>query len=220
MHAVRVVIIVTLASIPSWAVTDAQAQNAIKLFGATPVTEGAPCEGPFGCDAVLDRMVFDEASLVLSCKGRPTAILSSTADGSGRLVVDNFIEVNGANVCAGGASSDGVETCFNDPVLASIGAAALDAYPSVPPIDLSRLMTPGGRSTLKFSLVDFGGIYTNSDVWLVTNCTAYSKVGICHKPGTRAEQVLTVSQSAVSGHLGHGDTMELSACRPARRRIR
>lgn len=220
MHAVRVLFVVTLASIPSWAVTDAQAQNAIKLFNATQVTESAPCAGPFGCDVVLDRMVFDEAALVLSCKGRPRAVLSSTADGSGRLVVDNFIEVNGANVCAGGASSGVVEHCFNDPVFGSIGTAALDAYQSVPPIDVSRLLPHGGRSILTFSLVDVGGIYANSDVWLVTNCTAYSKVDICHKPGTRAEQVLTVSQSAVSGHLGHGDTMELSACRPSRRRIR
>ena len=85
MRAVRVLFVVTLASIPSWAVTDAQAQNAIKLFNATPVTESAPCAGPFGCDVVLDRMVFDEAALVLSCKGRPRAILSSTADGSGGL---------------------------------------------------------------------------------------------------------------------------------------
>jgi len=32
------------------------------------------------------------------------------------------------------------------------------------------------------------------------------RVTICHKPGTPAEQTLTVSQSALDGHLGHGDT--------------
>ena len=31
------------------------------------------------------------------------------------------------------------------------------------------------------------------------------KVTICHKPGTPAEQTKQVPQSAVSGHLGHGD---------------
>jgi len=30
---------------------------------------------------------------------------------------------------------------------------------------------------------------------------------ICHKPGTPAEKTKTVPQSALSGHLGHGDTM-------------
>jgi hypothetical protein len=32
-------------------------------------------------------------------------------------------------------------------------------------------------------------------------------VTICHKPGTPAEKTKTVSQSALNGHLGHGDTM-------------
>ena len=220
MHSVRVLFIVTLTTLSSWAVTDAQAQNAIKLFAASPVTENTPCQSPLGCDPVFDRMVFDEASLVLACKGRPSAILSSTADGRGRLVADNFIEVNGENVCAGGMSGGGVENCFNDPVFGVVGTPALDAYQSVPPIDVSRLMPHGARSTVTFSLVDFGGIYANSDLWLVTNCTASRRVDICHKPGTRAEHVITVSQSAVSGHLGHGDTIDLASCRPSRRPTR
>ena len=37
------------------------------------------------------------------------------------------------------------------------------------------------------------------------------KVTICHKPGTPAEKTLTVPQSAVNGHLGHGDY--LGECR-------
>jgi hypothetical protein len=32
------------------------------------------------------------------------------------------------------------------------------------------------------------------------------RVTICHKPGTPAEKTLTVSQSALDGHLSHGDT--------------
>jgi hypothetical protein len=32
-------------------------------------------------------------------------------------------------------------------------------------------------------------------------------VTICHKPGTPAEQTMTVPESALAGHLGHGDTM-------------
>jgi len=32
-------------------------------------------------------------------------------------------------------------------------------------------------------------------------------VTICHKPGTPAEKTKTLPQSALNGHLGHGDTM-------------
>ncbi len=32
-------------------------------------------------------------------------------------------------------------------------------------------------------------------------------ITICHKPGTPAEQTMEVPQSAVAGHMGHGDTM-------------
>lgn len=34
-----------------------------------------------------------------------------------------------------------------------------------------------------------------------------SSVTICHKPGTKAEKTMTLPRSALSGHLGHGDTM-------------
>lgn len=33
------------------------------------------------------------------------------------------------------------------------------------------------------------------------------QVVICHKPGTRAQQTMTVSQEALSAHLAHGDTL-------------
>jgi len=32
-------------------------------------------------------------------------------------------------------------------------------------------------------------------------------VTICHKPGTPAQQTMTIPQAAVGGHLGHGDTL-------------
>ena len=37
--------------------------------------------------------------------------------------------------------------------------------------------------------------------------TAEAFVTICHKPGTPAEQTKTIPESALNGHLGHGDTM-------------
>jgi hypothetical protein len=32
-------------------------------------------------------------------------------------------------------------------------------------------------------------------------------VTLCHKPGTPAEQTLILPESAVPGHMGHGDTL-------------
>lgn len=42
------------------------------------------------------------------------------------------------------------------------------------------------------------------------NDNSGGNVTICHKPGTPAQQTKTVPQSALGGHLGHGDT--LGAC--------
>jgi len=198
-------------------VVEAQAPNAIRLFRATPVTLSAPCVNPSaGCSPVNDRVVFDEAALALSCGGRPTAVLSSTPDGRGGIVVDNFIEVNGRNACAGGVPTpDAGVQCFSSISLsATFGMPALDAYQAVPPLNLNGVM-PRGRGIVTFSLVDYGGIYANSDIWLVSDCTTqqHQKAAICHKPGTPAEKVLTVGTAAISGHLRHGDTLDLSYCR-------
>jgi len=200
---------VALVALMPCAVTEAQAPTAIKLFDATPVTESVPCAIPFDCSPVRDRVVFDETALLLSCRSHPNAILSSTADGRGALIADNFIEVNGRNVCTGGSDTN----CFNGSALEIIGTPAGDAYQPVPPLDVSSLMPRKGPGTVTFSLVDYGGVYANSDVWFVTDCTVHRKAAICHKPGTSAEKILTVGLSAVSGHLRHGDTLDLSVCR-------
>jgi hypothetical protein len=213
MRTVCVSLTVVFAILMSGDVGGAQAPTAIRLFRATPVTKSATCDNPWDCSPVTDRVVFDEASLLLSCRSHPTAVLSSTADGHGDLVVDNFIEVNGRNVCTGGSVPGGVEPCFNWPTVQDIGTPALDAYPPVPPLDVSGDMPARGRGTVTFALVDYGGIYANSDIWLVTDCIVHQKAAICHKPGTRAEKVLTVGVAAVSGHLRHGDTTDLTACK-------
>jgi hypothetical protein len=189
-----------------------QPRSAIKLFTATPVTESAPCVISGACAPVRDRVVFDQAEALLSCRARPSAVLSSTPDGRGRLVVDNFMEVNGRDVCTGGVLTDGFEQCFNPPVVPVLGTPATTALKSVAPIDVSDAM-PRGKAMVTFSLVDYGGIYANTDIWLVTDCTLHQKASICHKPGTPAEKILTVGGPAIAGHLRHGDTLDLTACR-------
>lgn len=210
MRTVGISLTVAFAVLASGGLQAAKPLNSTRLFQATPVTESVPCLNP-SCSA--DRVVFDEATLLLSCKAHPTAVLSSTPDGRGRLVADNVIEVNGRNVCTRGDFSDGVQSCFDWPVVPVIGAPAMTAYQSVPPLDISGAMPDRGRGVVTFSLVDYGAIYANSDIWLVTDCVVHQKAEICHKPGTPAEKVLTVGVAAILGHLGHGDTTDVSACR-------
>jgi len=209
----RVPLTVALAILAVRGASAAEPVRAVKLFSATPVTESAPCANPLQCSPTRDRVVYDEMLLVLSCRARPTAVLSGTPDGRGPLIVDNFIEVNGSNVCVGGAADNGTEQCYNVPFFGAIGSRALDAAPPVAPIDVRAAMPVHGRGAVLFSLIDYGGLYFNSDVWLVTDCAIHQKASICHKPGTPAEKILTVGSSAISGHLRHGDTLDLSACR-------
>jgi hypothetical protein len=44
---------------------------------------------------------------------------------------------------------------------------------------------------------------------------AADKITICHMPGRRAEKTMEVPQSAVAGHLGHGDRLGACECPPS-----
>jgi hypothetical protein len=157
-----------------------------------------------GSGAVTDPSLavsFAQTALVLACDAAPMATLSSTPDGARSLVVDNFLTVNGVNVCGppGLFGCGSVPTCDFSCFAGFLG--------SIPPIDLSGQLVPG-RQLVTFELMDWGGFLISSDLWLVTNCQVLPQVAICHKPGTAAEKTLLVAQSAVPGHLGHGDTLD------------
>jgi hypothetical protein len=110
--------------------------------------------------------------------------------------VDNFLTVNGSSVCGDG--------CFSG-FLGNNGTAAA-SYAPIPPIDISAELAPG-RQLVTFELMDWGAFLASSDLWLVTNCAVPQQVAVCHKPGTPAQKTLLVAQSAVPGHLGHGDAL-------------
>src|SRR5580692_10281068 len=93
------------------------AQNSsIQLFGPVDVRLSQSGAG-YGASADI----FNTTTLNLSCSASPTAVLSSTPDGSGNVLVDNNIYVsnptanNGpTNVCTGGTSDQGgtLQDCF------------------------------------------------------------------------------------------------------------
>lgn len=185
-------ITLSMAAMPS----SALAAAAVKLFDAVPVTPSGDITRP------SLAIPFGSTAVVLDCDEAPAAKISGTADGWGNVFVDNFIAVNGTNVCAGGQidyTADG----------ASPGCFIPNSYEAVPPLNISASLVPG-RQTVQFDLKDWGVQLGSSDVWLVTSCKVPGRVTICHKAGTPAEKTLNVGQSAIPDHMGHGDT--LGAC--------
>ncbi len=165
------------------------AQNSIQLFGPVDVRLSANGTG-YGASAVN----FNSATLNLSCTAWPiTATLSSTADNTGNVLVDNNINVtvtaNGTaagptNVCMGGVATGGVQNCFttcyeNLALSGSITGQDPDQYVSnggVPPVSISSQLVPGSQQ-VKIDLQDEGVYLTSSTLYLNTNCTLEGVTG-------------------------------------------
>lgn len=130
--------------------------TSLHLFTQTPATDSGPGTGP------SQAVAFASYQVVLRCDSPVSAVLASTADGTGKLVVDNFMTVNGTNVCTGGIYSQNSENCYST-------YSENSGYSGVNPIDISDKI-PAGKSLVQFSLMDFGGFLGNSDIYLVTNC--------------------------------------------------
>ncbi len=140
-----------------------------KLFDAVPVT---------GSGAQTDPSLavsFARKNVTLTCNKTPvTATISSTPDGTGAFVVDNFLAINGSNVCtAGPVECGGLGTCAARCFLSAapiLGGDALATYQPVPPLDVSAKLGTG-QQIVTFDLMDWGEVLASSDIWLVTNCT-------------------------------------------------
>ena len=61
------------------------------------------------------------------------------------------------------------------------------------------------------TIISSGGLLIDpAGIFIVPQSTPTEdddKITICHKPGTPAEKTLQVPESAVPGHLKHGDTL-------------
>jgi uncharacterized repeat protein (TIGR01451 family) len=131
-------------------------------------------------------VTFNSATVSLSCAAPIKAVLSSTPDGSGKVLVDNFVNVsvtvgsttsNAVNVCAGGASEGGaLNSCYNrtyrDAAPGMVGAD-MDGYTAtggITPINLSTMLVAGDQK-IKIDLVDTGMLLANASLYLVTSCT-------------------------------------------------
>jgi uncharacterized repeat protein (TIGR01451 family) len=145
-----------------------------------------------------NEAVYNSSPLLLNCGSAPIhAVLSSTPDGTGNVLVDNFINLtvttpNGTtgptNICRGGVYDTGptgrVQDCFTSTyrALASAGNIsgqdpdALASTGGVAPIDISSALQPGSIQ-VKIDLVDTGGFLASSSLYLNTSCTQAGVTG-------------------------------------------
>src|ERR1700740_1623013 len=161
------------------------AQTSIQLFGPVNVRLSA------STTSYTTPAFFNSNTLNLSCGSSPSAVLSSTADGSGFVLVDNNINVtvtagssvNGpTNVCKGGGDTSSIgpfENCFTTTYQTPAANGQLTGDDpdtllpggGVGPIDISAMLTPGVSQQVKIDLEDEGGYLASSTLYLNTNCT-------------------------------------------------
>lgn len=159
----------------------ASGQNAIQLF--SPANVRVSTQGTGHGD---DAKTFNSTILNLNCAVSPVhAVISSSPDGNGNVLVDNFISlgINGktaVDICKHGTSEDDYQqqNCFNTTYESEAQKGGLigqdpDGLASsggVPPIDISSHLWPGAVQA-QITTVDTGGYLTSSTLYLVTNCT-------------------------------------------------
>jgi hypothetical protein len=169
-------------------------QNSLKLFDAVPIADSDRSVPWWYTYAVS----FKTAEVYLNCpNNRAEALL--TGPNGGKLIVDNFLAMNGDNVCPMGRCFAGT---FATPQL---GHFVEDAYNGVDPLDVSDLLV--GSGVYRFELKDHGFSLGSSEIHLQTNCSLEPALQICHRNfGNKGNRTLSVAESAVSAHLAHGDT--------------
>jgi uncharacterized repeat protein (TIGR01451 family) len=168
--------------------------NSILVFGPEDVRTSTTGTG-FG----QSEAVYNSAPLLLNCGSAPIhAVLSSTPDGTGNILVDNFINLTitmpdgtstgPTNICRGGvfdtAPTGREEDCFTGAYRTLADSGSIigqnpDSFTStggVAPIDISNSLQPGSIQ-VKIDLVDTGGFLASSSVYLNTSCTQAGVTG-------------------------------------------
>jgi uncharacterized repeat protein (TIGR01451 family) len=165
-------------------VTAAFGQNSYQIF--TPADVRVSTSGT-GTGANANN--FNTKTLNLSCPAGPHATISSTSDGSGNVLVDNYISlsVGGAksvNICSKGSEYEGMPNCFNatygneasEGLLTGQDPDGFTAQGGVPALDIGKYLTPGANQ-VQIGTVDTGFFLTSSTLYLVTDCTSNGIVG-------------------------------------------
>ena len=175
--------------------------NAIQLFSPANVRISAQGTG-YGAN----EKVFNSTNLNLTCTAPIQAKISSSPDGTGNVLVDNFITLSitagssstsPSDVCLDGTVENGgkQKNCFTSSYASQASAGKLTgqdpdplvATGGVPPIDISSGLQPGTFQA-QIGLVDTGSYLTSSTLYLVTNCTPGGVTGPAQVTGNPIPQ--------------------------------
>jgi hypothetical protein len=197
------------------------ALGAIRLFDPINVATSNPI-------ATFSNLVtLGSTTLNLSCPANATATISSKPDGSGNVVVDNYITlvVNnqlfgtgqpGGNVCTGGVSDPNgnitQQDCFTQAyrdAAGSLGANGDDPDNfattwGVAPINLASAFASevATTPTATFTELDAGIVYTGTTLFLATNCSlTNANTGAETGNPTDQQPVQTLSFDTVPNNL-------------------
>jgi uncharacterized repeat protein (TIGR01451 family) len=166
-------------------VASAQTTNAIQLFPAANVRDSTQGTG-YGAN----ENVFNTTILNLNCTLPIQAKISSSPDGTGNVLVDNFITFNTvqgspSDICLNGTVEHGdQQNCFTTGYSSKASNGGLNGQDpdlfvttgGVPAIDVSSFLTEGPVQA-SIGLVDTGGELTSSTLYLVTSCTSQGVAG-------------------------------------------
>jgi hypothetical protein len=173
------------------------AQNTVKLFDPTVID----LRDPNLALSFETAVAFKTTEIYLSCPLNAQTTISGPNNGN--LIIDNFLTINGANICPG---ENGQGSCFETTIADPydyLGEIVEIPYVGIAPVNVSSRITTSGTYT--FELKDYGYTFGNNEVYLHTTCSFVSQV--CHRDnGRRQQRTLTIGASAVAAHLAHGDT--------------
>ena len=173
-------------------------QNTLRLFDSVVITP-SDATVPW---RYMYAVPYRTAEVYLNCPVGGPAHAYLTGPSGGNLIVDNFMTVNGANVCPEEWN------CFagllTSPATAT-GLPVQTAYIGVSPLHISGYIN--GSGVYRFELMDYGWSYGSTEIFLNTSCTFEATTQVCHRNFGRFEgKTLTIGESALAAHLAHGDT--------------
>ncbi|HXP10551.1 MAG TPA: hypothetical protein VN828_18760, partial [Acidobacteriaceae bacterium] len=169
------VVLQCLAAVCVAATVSSASAQAIQLFSPANVrvsTQGTSYSSP---------NTFNTTILNLSCPSSPNAVISSSADGTGNVLVDNYIslqigEADPVNICNGNCFSSDYQTKASAGQLTGQDPDTFVSTGGLAPIDISSYFSSGPVKA-QISLVDQGSYLTSSSLYLVTNCSSAGVAG-------------------------------------------
>jgi uncharacterized repeat protein (TIGR01451 family) len=169
------VVLQGLAAVCIATTASAASAQSIQLFSPVNVrvsTQGTSSSSP---------NIFNTTILNLSCPSSPHAVISSSADGTGNVLVDNYIslqvgEADPVNICNGNCFTSSYQSQASAGTLTGQDPDNFVSTGGLLPIDISSYFSQGAVQA-QIGLTDQGSYLTSSTLYLVTNCSSAGVAG-------------------------------------------